>query len=50
MSNPRPVTPPLLRSKVNGWCCFNNTQTFPRDKPKEQVPPNPPLSKNKILN
>lgn len=36
MPEPRPITPPELRSKANGWLCFNKIQTIPRDKPKEK--------------
>lgn len=36
MPEPRPVTPPPLRTKENGWCCFNKFQTLPRDKPKDK--------------
>lgn len=37
MPEPRPITPPELRSKANGWLCFNKTQTISRDKPKEKT-------------
>ena len=33
----RPITPPHLRTKENGWCFVNDYRTMPREPEKKKT-------------
>ena len=37
-SQPRPVTPPHLRTKERGWCFIDEYRPMPRPEPAKKLP------------